>query len=307
MAGNPSTMEAKPTFFLGCPVWASPEWRGRVFTAGAPRSKYLHQYSLAFNTVEGNSTFYGLPNLDAVRRWGEETAPGFRFALKFPRAISHERELVQAGPETQRFLSVLEVLRQSGRLGPSFLQLPPRFGSAQFAALSAYLHRLPREYPYAVEVRHRSFYDAGPVERDLDSLLTSLGIDRVLLDSRPLFRYPPMDSYEEEAQRQKPRSPLRQTVTGTRPMLRLIGRDEPELVQPWIDEWAPIVAGWIKRGWTPYVFTHAPHDKYAPDLARQFHQTVRRHFPALPPLPPWPGEEEVATARGRPGQRMLFE
>lgn len=289
--------------YVGCPVWASAAWVGKLFTADAPRRDWLRQYSSAFNTVEGNSTFYALPTAAAVRRWAETARPGFRFVLKFPRVISHEKQLVDAEAETEAFLDVLQVLRAAERLGPTFLQLPPTFGAGQFPVLADYLRDLPRAWPWAVEVRHPDYFDGGPHEQALDQRLQALGIDRVLFDSRPLFAAPPSDAAEEEAQRRKPRPPLRRTVTGRRPLLRLIGRNDVAQVQPWCAEWAAVVAEWLAQGRTPYVFTHTPDDRFAPDLARLFHQELVRRVPDLPPLPAWPAE----VAARAPQQRRLFE
>jgi uncharacterized protein YecE (DUF72 family) len=296
-------MSPQIPYYLGCPVFASPDWLGKVFTAKAKRSEWLKQYSLAFNTVEGNSTFYGLPSLETAERWGSETEPGFRFALKFPRIISHEKELAGAQVETELFLNVLAALRQRDRLGPSFLQLGPYFDGSRFPLLADYLRALPREFPYAVEVRNLDYFDAGRYERPLDALLTELKIDRVLFDSRPLFAQPPTDDSEREAQRRKPRSPLRRTVTGPHPMLRIVGRNRVDDARPWIEQWAPLVAQWIREGRTPYLFMHTPHDLHAPEMARVFHQQLQHSLPDLPPLPRWPAEEETYQ---RQRQRELF-
>ncbi len=83
---------------IGCPVWACEAWKGQVFTSNAPRQDWLRQYSQAFNTVEGNSTFYALPSLETAAKWGESVEPSFRFALKFPRSISHECRLLDCQP-----------------------------------------------------------------------------------------------------------------------------------------------------------------------------------------------------------------
>jgi len=289
-------------YYLGCPVWASPDWVGKVFTPDAKRGDWLRQYSTAFNTVEGNSSFYGLPTEETVRRWIGETNPEFRFALKFPRAISHDRQLLGADYETHQFLEVLALLQQGNRLGLSFLQLSPHFSARNFSLLDEYLRKLPPEFPYAVEVRHADFFDGGPNEQRLDDLLRELGIDRVLMDTRPLFSLPPTDAHEVDCQQRKPRVPLRQTVTGTRPMVRIVGRNDPPYVERWCEEWAEVVAGWIRDGLTPFIFTHAPHDLYAPDIARMFHEHLMRRMPETPAAPAWPAE----TAPKREQQLKLF-
>ena len=290
--------------YLGCPVWSCAAWAGNFLTADAKQRDFLAQYSTAFNTVEGNSTFYALPGLDTVRRWAAESAPGFRFALKFPREISHDQRLVRADPETRRFLEIARLLQDAKRLGPSFLQLPPGFASHQFSTLETYLRALVKEQiPVALEVRHPDWFDSGKNEEELDQLLTELKVDRVLFDSRPLFSAPPSDPSEVEAQRRKPRTPLRHTVTGKHPFLRLVGRNSLEQTLPWLDEWAPVIANWLQKNLTPYIFTHAPDDTMVPPMARALHEKIRALVPGLPALPPWPSER---PAKKPSQQRTLF-
>lgn len=294
---------ARATLFLGCPVWACPAWVGPFFTPDAKPRDFLKQYSTVFNTVEGNSTFYALPSRDTVRRWANETADGFRFCLKFPRTISHDKQLIGTESETAAFLDLLSILHHSNRLGPSFLQLGPTFDRRQFELLARYLEALPRELPFAVEVRHRDYFDNGPIERALDELLNRLHIDRVLFDSRALFSAPPTTDSETEAQRRKPQPPLRRTVTGHHPLLRFIGRDNLDLVKPWIDDWSPIVAEWLHAGLSPFIFTHTPNDFFASEFAQRFHRRISELVPILRPLPKMPAEMQ---SKKSPKQRQLF-
>lgn len=289
-----------PAYYLGCPVWACPHWVSKIFPAKCKRSEWLGYYSQAFTTVEGNSTFYGLPALETVKRWGAETAEGFHFALKFPKAVSHERELLEAERETRPFLEILQVLAEADRLGPSFLQLSPNFSGRQLGSLEKFLRALPKEFPYAVEVRHADWFDEGPFEARLDELLGELQIDKVTFDTRALFSAPPSDESEQESQRRKPRSPIRKAVTGKHPFLRIVGRNNVALTQPWLDEWGSVVADWISQGKRPFVFTHAPDDQFAPELAQLFHQTLKRSWPDVPDLPKWPGISVEPKARQLP-------
>ncbi len=290
-------------YLIGCPIWACERWKGTLFTRRASRSEWLAQYSAVFNTVEGNSTFYGLPTLDALERWTTESAPGFQFALKFPRAISHEHRLSGVSRVTGAFLEVLEKLAAANRLGPSFLQLPPNFTGREWPALEAYLRSLPRDFPYALEVRHPDFFDGGVHELRLDSLLRELQIDRVLLDSRPLFSAPPADGAEAGAQQRKPKSPHRTTITGPRPFVRIIGKNDVPAMAPWLGEWAQVTAQWLDQGLTPYIFAHTPDDTFAPHAARCFHEALSQFVAGLPDFPPWPGEQE---SKQTPTQQRLF-
>jgi uncharacterized protein YecE (DUF72 family) len=285
------------TYFLGCPVWACTRWQGNLFTRDARRDQWLNQYSTVFPAVEGNGTFYGLPSHETVKKWVDSTLEPFHFVLKFPRTISHDHRLLNAEAETDQFLQVLQILYDADRLGPAFLQLPSGFSPHQLDDLAAYLQSLPPEFPYAVEVRHHDFFDKGPNERALHHVLRDLKIDRVIFDSRPLFSAPPGDDYERQSQSRKPQLPVHAAATGCRPLIRLVGRNDVARVTPWIDEWAPVVAEWIGAGLTPYVFTHAPDDRYAPDLARRFHAAVRKHTHRVPDMPDWLGESEPQRAR----------
>lgn len=275
-------------YFLGCPGWAD-EGLVETFYSTSNRQRWIGQYSGVFNSVEANNTFYGLPKIETAKRWASSaSADGFQFVFKFPSAITHEKQLRNVGRETAEFLEVLNVFREANRLGPAFLQLPPFFDGRQLADLANYLKQLPREFPYSVETRHEDYFDQGPVEREFTQLLTELKIDRMLFDSRALFSKEPTDKWEVISQQRKPQSPVRQTVTGTRPVLRLVGRNDIPSVRPWMEQWAKIVAGWIAEGLTPYVFTHAPDNRFAPLAAEQFHTILTELIPNLPPLPSWP-------------------
>ncbi len=296
-------MVATHPLFLGCPVWACDHWRGSLYTPKAPRADWLKQYSSVFGTVEGNSTFYALPSLETAQRWADSVARGFQFSLKMPRSISHDKRLRDAEKELKAFLEVADILDVARCLGPSFLQLPPDFSPDSRSILEKFLRELPTYLPWALEVRHFDWYDAGPVERWLDDLLTELRIDKVLFDSRPLYSKPPADDIEKASQSRKPKTPIRQTVTGEHPFLRIVGRNNLDDVTPWIEEWAPVIAGWIAKGLTPFVFTHAPDDKFAPEFARRMHAAVKKLLPSLPEMSGWPGEAVAQDARK---QRTLF-
>ena len=276
-----------PLYQIGCPVWGCPEFRGSVFPARAPKATWLKHYTRLFNTVEGNSTFYGIPQRSTFERWAEQSAPGFKFALKFPRAVSHDHMLVGAQLETDLFLDGLAALHDAEKLGTTFLQLGPAFGPARLNALANYLKNLPQQFRYGVEVRNHDWFDAS-AESELIGLLTETDIDYVIFDSRPLYSMPPTDEFEKASQKRKPRTPFRTTVTGRNPMLRLIGRNNVSEVQSWVDEWAEVVAEWIADGRQPSIFAHTPDDQHAPALARMFHNALAQRVPNLDPFDQWP-------------------
>ncbi|MEI2741001.1 MAG: DUF72 domain-containing protein [Candidatus Competibacter sp.] len=282
-------------YHLGCPVWSNRDWLGELFSADAKPRDFLRQYSSVFDTVEGNNCFYGLPKPETVARWRDEAAPGFRFCFKFPRAISHERRLREAAEATAEFLERIRPLAEAGRLGPSFLQLPPNFGPEQLALLEGYLRALPEDFQCAVEVRHPAFFAKGEEERHLNRMLFERGVDRVMLDSRALFASGSDDPDTRGAQRKKPRLPVHAISLGPRPFIRFIGQADPELNRPFLEPWLDKLALWLSEGREPYVFMHTPNSRRAPQLARLFHGLLRARCPEVGDLPSWPGEVRPAA------------
>ncbi|MEN0110109.1 MAG: DUF72 domain-containing protein [Planctomycetota bacterium] len=283
---------------LGCPVWACEAWVGSLYTSGA-RRRWLGEYSAVFGTVEGNTTFYALPTDATVRRWAGEARPGFRFALKTPGEITHERQLAGAQRQVADWIARLRVLQSANVLGPTLVQLPPFFAPSQMGDLERFLTAWPRDLPLAVEPRHEDFFRGDATEDDFDALLCEHGADRALFDSRALFQAPPDDPIEHASQGRKPNPPRRLTVTGDRPFVRFVGRNRLELADRWIAEWADAVAHWVTAGKRPHLFCHAPDDALAPVFAARFHAAVQERLPGLGPLPEWPG----AAA---PKQQSLF-
>jgi uncharacterized protein YecE (DUF72 family) len=105
----------------------------RVGTAGwsVPRASahrcadsgsHLERYSRILSCVEINSCFYRSHGISTYRRWAAATPPGFRFAVKMPRAITHDRQLRGSGPDLRRFLDETSGLGK--KRGPILVQLP---------------------------------------------------------------------------------------------------------------------------------------------------------------------------------------
>lgn len=279
-------------YYLGAPVWTCEKWKGKLFPASTKRADWLKSYTQLFNTVEGNTTFYAMPSTQTVQKWAEQASEGFRFSLKFPGVISHECRLAGARVETELFCESLEILHDVGKLGPTFLQLPPDFDHQEYPRLVEYLNGLPSKFPFAIEVRHRDFFETDWGQQ-LNELLGQLNMDRVIFDSRALFHFPPADVGESEARRRKPRLPVKKLAVGKYPFLRFIGVNDVSKLGPWIDEWTTEIANWISQGKVPYVFCHTPDDTFAPDFAKLFHESLQQKVAGLNDLPSWTGKTET--------------
>jgi uncharacterized protein YecE (DUF72 family) len=275
---------------LGCPIWANKEWTGELYTRKAGPKDFLREYATVFNTVEGNTTFYGLPSTSTVERWKNDTPVDFKFFLKFPKVISHEKCMMNVEEETLTFLRLFAPLEE--RLGPHFLQLPAAFGPRDLPLLSRFLDSLSLEFSYCVEVRHPEFFLGGRAEQELNRLLEERGVDRVILDARPLHRARPDSKAVVAAQRKKPHLPVRPLATAEHPVLRYISHPKLEQNEASMKEWARVAAEWIREGKKPYIFIHTPDNHKAPQQCVVFHKMLSAELQGLEELAPWPGELE---------------
>lgn len=142
--------------FLGTMGFGYPDWEGEFYPSGMSSARYLSHYSQHFNAVEIDSTFYGTPRRTTIRRWGSLVPPGFRFCLKTPQQITHQRGLVKADVEMSEFSKVAMGLGEN--LGAILLQFPPSFGGENLGVLAEFLPVLSGGIRYAVEFRHPSWF-----------------------------------------------------------------------------------------------------------------------------------------------------
>ena len=105
---------------VGTAGWGLPrQWRSRFPDEGS----HLERYATRFNAVEINSSFYRQHRRAVYERWAASVPPDFRFAVKLPRAITHDQRLVASDVLLDVFLD--EACGLGGRMGPLLVQLPP--------------------------------------------------------------------------------------------------------------------------------------------------------------------------------------
>jgi uncharacterized protein YecE (DUF72 family) len=145
-------------WYVGTMGFGYKAWQGTFYPDKLPKAGQLAYYAGVFNALEMDSTFYGTPKADSVARWAEATPDGFKFCPKAPREITHDLRLAEATEGTLRnFLDTMRLL--GDKLGPIVFQFPPDFPIAERDNLAAFLARLPHDFRYAVELRHRSWWD----------------------------------------------------------------------------------------------------------------------------------------------------
>ncbi len=253
-----------PLAHIGTSSWLFDGWRGVFYPDKTPPSGYLAHYVTQFESVEVNTSYYALPRASTVVDWVETAPEGFTFALKAPRAITHEKKLRGAERESLAFLDVLHSLGAAA--APALLQLPPDLSRRTHGrGLANYLEWIaPRlaGLRLAVEVRAGDLMTTAFAE-----YLAGLGLALVLV-----ARAGVPDLFDIW---------LGEVIAGRGPgfaFIRWIGDDrngpkgDAELVSPRdaeLEEWARRIALLADHGQEVYGYMHNPYEGHAPASARR--------------------------------------
>ena len=209
---------------VGTSGWSNPSgkgrWNGIFYPAtrsrrlGTDKFDELRFYSEHFNTVEVNSTFYGQPRPEVSKGWTARTPPGFEFSVKLYQKFTHPKMFREAAlkrapgaegalldllaqvtqADIDEFRAGIDPLAESGRLGALLAQFPPSFKDtpASREYLAQLLHVFGgRDYPIAVELRHKSWSDAIG---DTLAMLNAFGAAWVQIDE-PKFQFSIRQNY----------------------------------------------------------------------------------------------------------------
>lgn len=192
------------TLRIGISGWRYKPWRGRFYPAHLPQRAELDYASQCFPSIELNGSFYSLQRPCSYARWHEQTPPGFVFAVKAPRYITHMLRLRDIDTAMANFFAS-GLFGLGAKLGPILWQFPPgiKFDRKRF---EPFLEMLPRDLEqaqglarrrdhhvkgrarlaidrnrrlrHAIEVRHESFRDPAFI-----TLLRHHGVALVVADT----------------------------------------------------------------------------------------------------------------------------
>ena len=193
---------------IGISGWRYPPWRGVFYPAGLVQARELDYASRFVPTIEINGSFYSLQRPASYAAWYAATPPGFVFAVKGNRFITHMLKL--RGIETPLanvLASGVFALRE--KLGPILWQFPPQL-RFEPDKIESFLRMLPRDtgealalarrhddkmhgrewleidavrpLRHAIEIRHDSFRDDAFI-----ALLRTYNVALVVADSAGKF------------------------------------------------------------------------------------------------------------------------
>lgn len=160
---------------IGTAGWGIPK---EVSAAFPGEGSHLERYSAVMSAAEINSSFHRPHRRTTYERWAASVPADFRFAVKLPKAISHDARLVEADGLLDAFLG--EVVGLGERLGVVLVQLPPSFAYDETIA-TRFLAGLRKRLTHAVEVacepRHVSWFSTAA-----DACLVEHRVARVVAD-----------------------------------------------------------------------------------------------------------------------------
>jgi uncharacterized protein YecE (DUF72 family) len=265
----------------GMAQWQHPAWVNWLYPASLPTAERIGRYSQVFSTVEVGSTFYTKVDDAQLLRWFESVADDFRFSFKAPQTVTHgliERSWRDVQQDWLAFMLSLQPLQ--AKLGPTMLQFPAVCDERALDTILALCDMWTLSAPLSVEVRNLAYFDKAHTERQFLSALSERYVNRVVMDSRPVFSTEAYCESLVDAQKKKPRVPCHPVATANHPVVRFIGHPDLPRNELWLDQWAAKLSLWLSEGLTPSVFVHSSDNIAAPTLAAQLDEKVRSLTPS---------------------------
>jgi uncharacterized protein YecE (DUF72 family) len=158
---------------IGTAGWSIPRQNAGSFPA---EGTALERYAARFQIVEINSSFHRQHRSTTWEGWHDSVPADFRFAVKIPKRITHERKLVDCSEVLGTFLAEARLLRK--KLAVLLVQLPPKLAFDEKSATD-FFSAIGTDSParIACEPRNPSWFAPK-----VDALLDELGVARVAAD-----------------------------------------------------------------------------------------------------------------------------
>lgn len=226
-------MTAQSSFYSGTSNVLSPIKQSEypIEFSGASRLTY---YASLFSSVEINASFYKLPKMATVEKWGKNVPGNFRFTFKVSKGVTHAKDLLFSVEELELFVETVALV--GDKKGCLLVQLPPKVSREKEEELAGLLECLrdnAEGWKIAVEFRHSSWYN-----REIYRLLQRYGTGMVEHDL--------------------PKSATPKTeVADNFKYLRFHGTEDRyrgSYNDALLDGYAKRIAGWVKEGQEVYAY-----------------------------------------------------
>jgi len=143
--------------YVGTSGYSYQDCRGQFYPAGVPQKDWLAFYAQTYNAVEVNATFYRPFPAKVMAHWNEATPEAFRFVLKGPKVITHEKRLEDVESEIKAFDKSANALQD--KLNAMLWQFPASAHREELLEpLKHFLRMLPPKVMQVFEFRHKSWF-----------------------------------------------------------------------------------------------------------------------------------------------------
>lgn len=240
-----ATQQKDYFFYLSLPVWGDENYIGKIYPVGTPKDDYLKIFTQNFNAIELNSSFYGTPRTEAIKKWKKDIPKDFKFSIKVPRSISHE------GLDIKEFLYFINTIKDlRNNLGNVFLQLPPNFSPINAKELTLFLEQVPKEIDLFIEFRHSAWFKEGLNSENFFKFMTDNHFHMVLTDVAGK------------------RDVLAMRPTSSKVLIRFKGYELVDSDFTRLNEWVDRLASWKEKGINEiYFYLHQQDQSHGIDLA----------------------------------------
>ena len=184
----------KEKIYIGCSGFYNNDWKGSLYPEDSKSKDYLTLYSQKFNSVEINSTFYRKPTAKTLTKWFDETPENFKFFIKIPKTISHEKRLENCKEEITEFCNHIETHLKE-KLAGFLYQFPPSFKNTK-ENLNLILENLDFNFLNVIEFRHESWWSEEIYKMLKDNEIIFSGVsfpsklsEEVIINSDELLYY----------------------------------------------------------------------------------------------------------------------
>ncbi|MFH1366728.1 MAG: DUF72 domain-containing protein [Patescibacteria group bacterium] len=237
-------MTNKRKIYIGTSGWQYKHWYEVFYPEDVKSDGLLQYYSQHFKSVELNASFYHLPKPEVFQGWYKKTPNDFLFSVKASRYITHIKKLRDFEEGGTRFIEAAKELKE--KLGPILFQLPP-FLKANKEVLETAIKILPKDYKYAFEFRHGSWFTP-----EIYDILKKHNVALVMADS--------------------PNFPLKKEITADFIYLRFHGSKSlygSKYTEEELNSWAKDIMAWQKQGMDIYAYFNNDAEGYAVENAKQ--------------------------------------
>ena len=233
--------------YVGCAKWNRSDLKG-FYPRGTKDE--LAYYSMQFNSIELNATFYHMPDKAQVTTWKDKTPADFKFFPKITNSVSHYKRLINVKEPLEAFCDA--AAHFENKLGMVFLQLHDNFKPKDFDRLKTVVKEFPKGIPLAIEVRNEEWFADDKVSQELFLLLSQHHVANILVDTAGR------------------RDMLHMRLTSPTAFIRYVGANH-ESDYSRLDEWVDRIASWKEQGLEKlYFFVHQNIEKASPLLSAHF-------------------------------------